>query len=119
MSEARNHYATTQPARRRYRVILAGRAIVESDAAIELREHYGGKDYDPVIYFPETAVAGLETTASSRITHCPIKGDASYLNFGDVDDAIWCYREPLPGVAAIANHYAFDPGKGFRVVADD
>lgn len=93
--------------------------MVESDAAIELREHYAGTDYAPVIYFPAEAIAGLDTSASARTTHCPIKGDASYLNFGAVADAIWCYREPLAGVAAIEDHYAFDPGKGFRTVAAD
>ena len=119
MSERPEHYATTRPAGRTVRVLFEGRSIVESGAAIELREHYAGKDYPPVIYFPAAALAGLETSESARSTHCPIKGDASYLNYGDVADAIWCYREPLAGVAAIADHYAFDPGKGFRVVADD
>ena len=119
MSESPAHYATTRPAGRKYRVIYAGRAIVESDAAIELREHYAGRDYDPVIYFPAAAIAGLDTSASARTTRCPIKGEASYLNLGDVADAIWCYREPLAGVAAIEDHYAFDPGKGFRTVAAD
>ncbi len=119
MSETPAHYATTRPAGRKYQVIFAGRKIAESDAAIELREYYAGKDYDPVIYFPAAALDDLETSASARSTHCPIKGDASYLNYGEVGDAIWCYREPLAGVAAIGNHYAFDPGKGFRVVAGD
>ncbi len=119
MSEPRSHYATTRPAARGYRVEFDGRSIVESHDAIELREHYAGKDYPPVVYFPAAAIAGLETSASARTTHCPIKGDASYLNCGDVVDAIWCYREPLAGVAAIEDHYAFDPGKGFRVVAVD
>lgn len=106
-----------RPARCRYRVVLDGRTIVESDEAIELREHRAGGDYPPVVYFPAATLAGLETSDSAKSTHCPIKGDASYLNYRDIGDAIWCYRDPLPGVAAIGNHYAFDPGKGFRVVA--
>ncbi len=119
MSEAPAHYATTRPAARKYRVLFGGRTIVESEAAIELREHCAGKDYDPVVYFPAGALDCLDTSASARTTHCPIKGAASYLNYGDVGDAIWCYREPLAEVAAIGNHYAFDQGKGFRVVAGD
>ena len=119
MSETTAHYATTRPAERKYRVIFGGRTIVESDAAIELREHHAGRDYDPVIYFPAAALDGLDTSASARTTRCPIKGEASYLNYGETGDAIWCYREPLAGVAAIGNYYAFDPDKGFRVVAGD
>ena len=119
MSETPSHYATTRSAACRYRVEFDGRTLIESDDAIELREHHAGRDYAPVVYFPAAALAGLDTSASARTTHCPIKGDASYLNCGDVADAIWCYREPYPGVAAIEDHYAFDPGKGFRVVADD
>lgn len=119
MGKRLDHYAITREVYGSFRVDFAGRPIVEFDAAIELREHYAGKEYAPVIYFPAVALAGLETSDSARSTHCPIKGDASYLNYGDVADAIWYYREPHPGVAAIADHYAFDPGKGFHVVADD
>ena len=117
MSERHDHYATIRPARRRYRVILAGRTIVESGDAIELREHQAGKQYPPVVYFPAATLAGLETSDSAKSTYCPIKGEASYLDYGDISDAIWYYRDPLPGVAAIGDHYAFDSGKGFRVVA--
>lgn len=119
MSGSATHYATTRPAERKYRVIFDGRAILETGSAVELREHYDGRDFDPVIYFPADAIAGLETSASARVTHCPIKGDASYLNYRAVADALWCYRDPRDEVEAIRDHYAFDQSKGFRVLAAD
>ena len=46
---------------------------------------------------------------------CPIKDQASYLDLGEIENAIWCYAEPMHGVARIRGHYAFDLNKGFEV----
>ena len=73
--------------------------ILESDQAVRLVEHYDGRDFEPVIYFPQSAIAALETSESDLSTHCPIKGDASYRNYGAVENALWFYRTPLPGVS--------------------
>jgi len=115
MSEDKVHYAKTEITDQRYRVSFNGEPVLESIQAVKLDEHYDGKDLAAVIYFPESLITALETTESERITHCPIKGDAAYLNFREVANSIWYYPEPLPQVALIRNHFAFDQSKGFQV----
>ena len=109
------HFANTKTLEQAYRVLFREAVVLESAPVVALYEHYDGTDLDPVIYFPAAAIATLDTTESDLITHCPIKGDASYLNYGQVANGLWCYRTPLPGVSGIKDHFAFDQRQGFRV----
>ncbi len=118
MSRAGNHYAEVRKSGRNYRVYYLDELILQCDRALSLEEHHYGSDFPAVIYFPADAVAGLETSETDHSTYCPIKGDASYWSYRDAHNAIWCYRDPLPGVAAIKDHFAFDQAKGFRVTFD-
>ncbi len=117
MSKARSHCAKTEASDQNFQVFFDGELILESNQAIKLDEHFDGRDFEPVIYFPESVISILPTSGSDRSTHCPIKGDASYLNFREAANSIWCYREPYAQVSQIKNHYAFDQSKGFRVSA--
>jgi uncharacterized protein (DUF427 family) len=117
MSKAMAHCAKTEASDQNFQVFFNGELILESTQAIKLDEHYDGRDFEPVIYFPESLISTLSTSDSDRKTHCPIKGDASYLNFREAADGLWCYREPHAQVSLIKNHYAFDQSKGFRVSA--
>ena len=119
MTEQKPHYANTEAAAQTYRVSYGEAVLLETDQVVVLREHYDGRDMDPVFYFAEAVIASLETTDSDLVTHCPIKGDASYLNYGEAKNALWCYRTPLPGVAQIKNHHAFDQSQGFRICPVD
>lgn len=118
MPQEKPHYASTRPSNRRYRVYLGEELLLESDQALELSEHYDGRDFEAVIYFPPAVIDGLETGSSELSTFCPIKGHASYRSFRDLSDCIWYYADPLPDVEAIRDHFAFDQGKGFRIVGD-
>ncbi len=86
-----------------------GAVIAESRAALELAEG----TLPPVIYFPRGDVAMAFLEPSDRVTHCPHKGETVYFHIagpaGQVSNAAWSYETPLPGVAAIAGHLAFDP----------
>ena len=117
MDNDKMHFATTKPADKLYQVFLDRELILESDRAIMLNEHHKGKDFAAVIYFPEAEIAELDTSPSDLKTHCPIKGDASYLNFRDIENGLWYYAEPISSVRQIKQHYAFDQSKGFRVVS--
>jgi uncharacterized protein (DUF427 family) len=85
-----------------------GAVIAESRAALELAE--GG--LPPVIYFPRADVAMAFLEPSDRVTRCPHKGSTVYFHIagaaGRVANAAWSYETPLPGVAPIAGHLAFD-----------
>jgi len=115
MTEEKAHFAKTTASDRTYQVFFDQELILESNHAIELDEHYDGRDFDTVIYFPESDIAALQSFKTGRTTHCPIKGDASYWCYRDVENGIWSYQTPLPQVGRIKNHYAFDKSKGFRV----
>lgn len=88
--------------------VRAGGAVLgESDNALELKEG----DYAPVIYFPREDIAMAFLDASDKTTHCPHKGDASHYTVvtksRTLNDAVWSYEAPLPGVAEIKGHLAF------------
>lgn len=93
-------------------VVRAGGAILaETRAALELREG----SHPPVVYIPRQDVAMALFEKSPTLTTCPHKGEASYFSFvgpdGKVRDAAWSYEAPRDGVAEIAGHLAFYPGK--------
>ena len=53
--------------------------------------------------------------ATTRSSHCPYKGDASYFSIATgqstADNAVWSYEHPYPAMAQIAGHLAFYPDK--------
>jgi uncharacterized protein (DUF427 family) len=104
-----DHPITVAPASGRVRVTFAGRVVVDTDRALELRE----ASYPPVLYLPLEDVDTEVLEPSAHQTYCPYKGDATYysLRAGDrtVNDAVWHYRTPYAAVAAIAGHVAFYP----------
>ncbi len=91
-------------------VVRAGGAVLgESNDALELVEG----DYKPVIYFPRSDIAMAFLDSTSKSTHCPHKGDASYHSIQTksvvLENAVWSYENPLDGVAQIKGYLAFDP----------
>jgi uncharacterized protein (DUF427 family) len=83
------HRISTRPANARVRVEHAGRVIAESDRAIALDETGLPTRY----YLPREDVT-CELLPSDTRTHCPWKGDASYLSIDGVQDAFWVYEDP-------------------------
>jgi uncharacterized protein (DUF427 family) len=113
MTSDTKHYAEITEATDTYQVLLDNELLLESNNALELREHHDGKNYPVVVYFP--SLGQLSVTRTTQSSHCPIKGDASYWDLGDVENAIWCYEDPLPRVAAIKGYFGFNQSRGFRV----
>lgn len=88
--------------------VRAGGAVLgESVNALELSEG----DYPPVIYFPRSDIAMAFLDPSSKSTHCPHKGDASYFSVvtksTTLKDVVWSYENPKEDVARIKEHLAF------------
>jgi len=73
----------------------------------------GKSVYDPVIYVPEADLSA-EFDRVEKSTHCPIKGDASYISLGG-EEIGWAYKTPIDMAERLAGHYAFWPAK-VRVV---
>jgi uncharacterized protein (DUF427 family) len=93
----------------RVRVLFEGHEIADSDDVLVLRE----ADYPPVRYFPRDDVAMAFLRRSDRTTRCPYKGAASYYTiYRDgqiIEDAVWSYEAPLPGMERLAGRLAFYP----------
>ena len=67
----------------------------------------------PVLYIPREDADLAAYVPTTRSTHCPFKGDASYFTLKaegrEAQNAVWSYEHPLPGAAGIAGHLAFYP----------
>jgi len=102
---------TVNPHSKRVRVRFNGRTVADTIRAQALRE--GG--YPTVLYIPRADAEMSLFSRSTRTSHCPHKGDASYysLQVGDrtAADAAWTYEAPKPEVATIAGHLAFYPDR--------
>ena len=96
-----------EPTGRRVRVRVAGTTVADSTRVLVLLE----PRHLPVYYFPIDDVRGDLLEPSSKATHCPWKGDASYwtIRVGEQTrrNAVWGYQDPLPEAAEIKGHVAF------------
>src|ERR1051326_6205909 len=101
------HRVDVEPTPRRVRVVFNGQTIADSKRAVLLRE----SNLLPVYYFPPEDVRGEFLEATEQHTRCPYKGEASYwtIKVGDkvAENAMWGYRDPLPGHDDIRGYRAF------------
>lgn len=103
-----NHMMVIKSAPRRMRVYAGDTLLADSTSALRVME-LGKSVYDPVVYFPEEdVIASLDAVEKS--THCPIKGDASYVAL-DSDEIGWIYKDPIPMTGQLKGHHAFWPSK--------
>ncbi len=89
-------------------VVRSGGAVLgETNRALELSED----GHAPVIYFPREDIAMAFLDPSSKTSHCPHKGDASYFSIVNkssvTEDAAWSYEDPIEAVAEIKGYLAF------------
>lgn len=96
------------PVPQRIRAVFAGRLVADTRRATLLRE----KRHLPVFYLPAGDVTQDALEASDTRTHCPRKGDARNWNLRVngrlVENAVWAYPTPLPGVKPLADYLGFD-----------
>jgi len=115
MTEEKMHYAKTELSDQIYQVSYKGDVVVESGNVVLLKEHYKGKDFPPVFYFPPNVLGGLGASKTDHGSVCPIKGQASYWSYKDAENGIWSYENPNDDMSQIKDHFGFDQKKGFRV----
>lgn len=106
-----DHPITIKPTRDLIRVRFNGKVIAETTHALEMDE----AGYRTARYIPRADVDMAFFERTSRVTHCPYKGDANYFSLVDADaraeNAVWSYESPGAAVAAIAGHFAFYPAR--------
>jgi len=97
-----------RPIKRTVRVYVGDTLIARTQNAIRVME-MGKSLYDPAIYVPASdLVVTLEPIDKS--THCPLKGDASYVSLAG-EEIAWTYDRPLDVSKQLAGHFAFWPDK--------
>jgi uncharacterized protein (DUF427 family) len=102
------HRVDVRRTSRRVEVLARGELIAATDAALLLSETGLSNRY----YLPRAAVTAPLEGPTRTSTHCPYKGDASYLTVtladgSRLEDAAWCYEAPFGECAAIAGHLSF------------
>ena len=106
-----DHPISIAPNPNRVRVLVGGVIVAETTRALTLKE----ASLPPVHYIPRQDVSTDLLERSTRKTHCPYKGDASYwdVTAGGIRarDAVWSYEQPFPAVGDIAGHLAFYANK--------
>jgi uncharacterized protein (DUF427 family) len=94
-AKAAGHRIVTRPSSAHVRVEHDGQVLAESDRAIELHEGSLPVRY----YLPREDVRMELLEPSETTTHCPFKGDATYLSAPGAKDAFWVYEDPSEDAA--------------------
>ncbi len=98
---------TIRKAPGKWSVRSGGAVLGESTNALELLEG----DLEPVIYFPRSDIAMAFLDRTDKLTHCPLKGDATHFSIvnksSTTENAAWSYEDPIPEVSEIKGHVAF------------
>jgi uncharacterized protein (DUF427 family) len=84
------------------KAIWNGTVVAQSDDTVVVESNH---------YFPREAIVGEYFTDSTKLTHCPWKGDASYLSITVGEDtnpdAAWFYATPKDAAKNIEGRVAF------------
>ncbi|WP_144162882.1 DUF427 domain-containing protein [Paraburkholderia sp. BCC1885] len=99
----------------RVRVIHRGVTMADTQAALTLAE----TGLPEVFYFPRDDVNMARLERSDHTSHCPFKGEASYFHLrtedGLVENAVWCYENPLDAAQQIKGYLAFYASRVDRI----
>ncbi|WP_412049671.1 DUF427 domain-containing protein [Hoeflea sp. Naph1] len=97
-----------RPIKRTVRVYVGDALVAETKNALRVME-MGKSLYDPAIYIPATDIL-VTLKPLDKTSHCPLKGDASYVALND-EEIAWSYDRPLVVSKQLAGHFAFWPDK--------
>jgi uncharacterized protein (DUF427 family) len=105
------HPITIEPSASRVRVIVGGKTVADTRAALTLRE----SDHPAVQYVPREDVDMLLLERTDHESYCPYKGEASYFSIPSGGErsanAVWTYEKPYDAVAPIKEYLAFYPDR--------
>lgn len=105
------HQLFWQPDERRLRAVVGDVAVLDTTRARLLHE----SAVVPRVYAPLDDLRRDLLVWSPTSTHCPWKGDASYLSLRaggiEVDDLVWTYEQPIEAAAFLRGYAAIVPAK--------
>src|SRR3954467_14500146 len=85
----RGHEITTRPSEHHVVVEHDGTVLADTRRAVELDE----TGLPTRFYVPREDVQ-VDLQPSDTTSHCPFKGDATYVSADGVSDAFWVYEDP-------------------------
>lgn len=105
--DANGHRLALRDEPRQVEVSIDGVMLASSARTVVLEE----TGLPPRHYFPRADVHMGLARPTDTSTHCPFKGQASYLTFTASDrehrDLAWSYEAPIDGMARIRGHVCF------------
>lgn len=111
------HRVDVRKSFRRVKVSVNSTPVAETDRPMVLFE----TGLPPRYYIPTEDVRMDLLSPSETVTHCPYKGEATYrsveVDGETVEDAAWCYQNPLPEAEKVAGHLCF-LGDGIETEVD-
>ena len=106
-----DHPITITPTKGRVTVVVKGRRVADTRAALTLKE----AAYPAVQYIPRKDVDQAQLLRTSHHTYCPYKGDCAYFSIPGGGErsvnAVWTYEAPYASVSAIGHYLAFYPDR--------
>lgn len=104
-----------EPVEQPVEVHFEGQRVVRTNRALRLLEG----SLPPRYYVPRDDVDMAHLERTSKQTHCPFKGTASYYSVqvrgAEAPNGAWTYEHPIPEVTAIREHLCFDDSKGIQI----
>lgn len=101
------HVVTPHQSAAHVTVRFAGEVIAETKRPLRVEE----TGYRPIFYIPRADIRMELLERTTRSTHCPFKGDASYFTIKvggkEVQNAAWSYESPKDSVREIKDYLAF------------
>ena len=92
------HFMEIDASPRSAAAYIDGVCVAQSDAPRVTRE-VGRNIYEPVVYFPRSELIDCQLESSTKTTHCPLKGQATYYHVSvsgrKHEDAAWSYEDVL------------------------
>jgi uncharacterized protein (DUF427 family) len=108
------HRIDCRPTRRRLRVELAGRTLVDTDDTVIVFE----TALEPRLYVDPAHVRTALLLQSNTSTYCNYKGYATYWSAAEVADVAWSYLDPPPESLPIKGFISFDEHRADVVRAE-
>ncbi len=100
------HFMRVKPARSHVRILHAGKVLAETDRALYVTE-VGRDMHETALYIPPSDISPELAIVPGKTSHCPLKGEASYLALPNEPPIAWCYGTTFDFASAIKGYVAF------------
>jgi len=105
-----NHFAQVRTSKQHIKVFFHGECLADTVRPLILTEN-GRSLYDSVYYIPLEDLKFELQALPYKQTHCPIKGNATYLLSPEGEELAWTYADPKHEATILKGYVGFDLNK--------